>query len=79
MNVLKVEGFVLRKITSKTGKAVGFVKEFVGEKSKSVEFKAVPIHLYAQVVKKYFNQKIEKNDKMFIFEGMLCCIEEDLF
>jgi hypothetical protein len=77
-HTLKIEGFQLRCMESKTGRVVGFVKEFVDDRRP--DFKSVPAFLFAQVFKKYYGiSNVTEFDKKFMYEGFLCTLDEDLF
>jgi len=85
----KIQAFRLTCLESdKTGKTLGFVKEFIYRSDKpknqddsssdkyNVEFKAVPAYIFAQAFKMYYNMPVTPNDCKFVYEGFLCSFDE---
>jgi len=71
----KVEKFLLVQIANKDF----YVKEIETADGIDVEFKKVPRPYFAQVFKKYFNKPITDEDKLFVFEGHMAMLKDDIF
>eukprot|EP00818_Percolomonas_sp_WS_P009905 CAMPEP_0117439660 /NCGR_PEP_ID=MMETSP0759-20121206/2678_1 /TAXON_ID=63605 /ORGANISM="Percolomonas cosmopolitus, Strain WS" /LENGTH=322 /DNA_ID=CAMNT_0005231379 /DNA_START=5 /DNA_END=973 /DNA_ORIENTATION=+ len=77
---LHVEAFLLTSISAASGKTLGFKKEFVlsdqeeneGKPQPEFVLKGVPAFLYAQVYKQCIGEPIQKMDRAFLHQKILC-------
>lgn len=68
------------RIESFTLKSIGDKKFFVKEQENGkVEFKGIPSYFFMQVYKKFTNQPITRDDKIFYYDGMLATFEKEVF